>query len=187
MLLFLSKTSKRRLLIDNTVPCSVCSFNLAKTWRKNKLISCPASHCYTHTRIKETDLLPIDVYILDSQVFFLEDIGGRGVRVDHGLCACWETPPTSPRPGLDHKFILIYAKRAFVHWYVREGMDWEGRTWLPLRIIMENCVFESVVSCFCYGSYVLNIKNTVWKKNPKVFVALFDNNNVIIWNKAMPF
>ena len=26
---------------------------------------------------------------------------------------------------LDHKFDLMYAKRAFVHWYVGEGM--EGR------------------------------------------------------------
>ncbi|ELU12992.1 hypothetical protein CAPTEDRAFT_3653 [Capitella teleta] len=24
---------------------------------------------------------------------------------------------------LDHKFDLMYAKRAFVHWYVREGME----------------------------------------------------------------
>ena len=24
---------------------------------------------------------------------------------------------------LDHKFDLIYAKRAFVHWYVGEGME----------------------------------------------------------------
>ena len=23
----------------------------------------------------------------------------------------------------DHKFDLMYAKRAFVHWYVREGME----------------------------------------------------------------
>merc|ERR1712107_551904 len=39
---------------------------------------------------------------------------------------------------LDHKFDLMYAKRAFVHWYVGEGMEREssprpGRTWLPLR------------------------------------------------------
>jgi len=24
---------------------------------------------------------------------------------------------------LDHKFDLMYAKRAFVHWYVSEGME----------------------------------------------------------------
>ena len=27
---------------------------------------------------------------------------------------------------LDHKFDLMYAKRAFVHWYVSEGME-EGQ------------------------------------------------------------
>ena len=26
-------------------------------------------------------------------------------------------------PRLDHKFDLMYAKRAFVHWYVGEGME----------------------------------------------------------------
>ena len=29
------------------------------------------------------------------------------------LCSC----------RLDHKFDLMYAKRAFVHWYVGEGME----------------------------------------------------------------
>merc|ERR1712224_1154395 len=39
---------------------------------------------------------------------------------------------------IDHKFDLMYAKRAFVHWYFGEGME-EGefsearRTWPPSR------------------------------------------------------
>ena len=28
-----------------------------------------------------------------------------------------------PLSRLDHKFDLMYAKRAFVHWYVGEGME----------------------------------------------------------------
>jgi len=42
---------------------------------------------------------------------------------------------------IDHKFDLMYAKRAFVHWYVGEGMEGGGRassprparTWRPSR------------------------------------------------------
>ena len=39
--------------------------------------------------------------------------------------ACCQTPQPSLRRGLvlDHKFDLMYAKRAFVHWYVGEGME----------------------------------------------------------------
>merc|ERR1719240_935934 len=41
---------------------------------------------------------------------------------------------------IDHKFDLIYSKRAFVHWYVGEGMEEgefseAGKTWQPLRRI----------------------------------------------------
>jgi len=35
---------------------------------------------------------------------------------------------------LDHKFDLMYAKRAFVHWYVGEGME-EGE--LIARLLAE--------------------------------------------------
>lgn len=27
------------------------------------------------------------------------------------------------KPSVDHKFDLLYSKRAFVHWYVGEGME----------------------------------------------------------------
>jgi tubulin alpha len=33
------------------------------------------------------------------------------------------TAITSVFARLDHKFDLMYAKRAFVHWYVGEGME----------------------------------------------------------------
>ena len=35
------------------------------------------------------------------------------------LCGCW----SQVFSRLDHKFDLMYAKRAFVHWYVGEGME----------------------------------------------------------------
>merc|ERR1719232_1672176 len=41
------------------------------------------------------------------------------------LSACSLTPPPLLRPGPDltTSFDLMYAKRAFVHWYVGEGME----------------------------------------------------------------
>ena len=53
------------------------------------------------------------------------------------LKVCWETVACAPAAELhdcvhlraqvfsrlDHKFDLMYAKRAFVHWYVGEGME----------------------------------------------------------------
>merc|ERR1719450_836393 len=40
-------------------------------------------------------------------------------------CVCYPTPPPLLRPGPDltTSFDLMYAKRAFVHWYVGEGME----------------------------------------------------------------
>merc|ERR1719222_1074225 len=35
---------------------------------------------------------------------------------------------------IDHKFDLMYAKRAFVHWYVGEGME-EGNSPKPEKIL----------------------------------------------------
>jgi hypothetical protein len=32
-------------------------------------------------------------------------------------------PSSQAWSRLDHKFDLMYAKRAFVHWYVGEGME----------------------------------------------------------------
>ncbi|XP_033991670.1 tubulin alpha-3 chain-like [Trematomus bernacchii] len=39
---------------------------------------------------------------------------------------------------LDHKFDLMYAKRAFVHWYVGEGMEAGNQSWsIPWQIRAE--------------------------------------------------
>ncbi len=39
-----------------------------------------------------------------------------------GICTFWQVT-VSGCLGLDHKFDLMYSKRAFVHWYVGEGME----------------------------------------------------------------
>ncbi|PHT83902.1 hypothetical protein T459_12345 [Capsicum annuum] len=46
-----------------------------------------------------------------ASVFQVDGSGNGGIIVDSGLSR------------IDHKFDLIYAKRAFVHWYVGEGME----------------------------------------------------------------
>ena len=38
-------------------------------------------------------------------------------------CIRWLCIVRNSAPRLDHKFDLMYAKRAFVHWYVGEGME----------------------------------------------------------------
>ena len=41
--------------------------------------------------------------------------GGYLAKVQRAIAEAWAR--------LDHKFDLMYAKRAFVHWYVGEGME----------------------------------------------------------------
>ena len=44
---------------------------------------------------------------------------------------------------IDHKFDLMFAKRAFVHWYVGEGME-EGKYYVPCNVLEDlNPVFAS--------------------------------------------
>lgn len=44
---------------------------------------------------------------------------------------------------IDHKFDLMFAKRAFVHWYVGEGME-EGKYYVTCNVLEDlNPVFAS--------------------------------------------
>ncbi|XP_074989722.1 LOW QUALITY PROTEIN: tubulin alpha-8 chain-like [Calonectris borealis] len=48
---------------------------------------------------------------------------GDLVKVQHAVCVLSNTTAIAEAwTHLDHKFDLMYAKRAFVHWYVEEGM-----------------------------------------------------------------
>ncbi|CAO3597938.1 unnamed protein product [Absidia cylindrospora] len=50
--------------------------------------------------------------------------GGDVAKVQRGNCMLSNTTSiASAWSRLDHKFDLMYAKRAFVHWYVGEGME----------------------------------------------------------------
>ncbi|RWS27225.1 tubulin alpha chain-like protein [Leptotrombidium deliense] len=50
--------------------------------------------------------------------------GGDLARVKRAVCMLSNTTAIAEAwARLDHKFDLMYAKRAFVHWYVGEGME----------------------------------------------------------------
>src|SRR3546814_7826874 len=65
--------------------------------------------------------------------------GGDLARVQRAVCMVANTTAIAEALSrIDHKFDLMYAKRAFVHWYV--GGVWRRvssprlvRTWLPSR------------------------------------------------------
>ena len=50
--------------------------------------------------------------------------GGDCAKVKRAVCMLSNTTAIAEAwSRLDHKFDLMYAKRAFVHWYVGEGME----------------------------------------------------------------
>jgi tubulin alpha len=50
--------------------------------------------------------------------------GADQAKVARAVCMLSNTTAIAEAWGrLDHKFDLMYAKRAFVHWYVGEGME----------------------------------------------------------------
>merc|ERR1712018_1067560 len=50
--------------------------------------------------------------------------GGDLAKVHRAVCCLSNTTAImEARARLDHKFVLMYAKRAFVHWFVGEGME----------------------------------------------------------------
>ncbi|KAI5741755.1 hypothetical protein M8J76_016789 [Diaphorina citri] len=51
-------------------------------------------------------------------------VGGDLAKVQRAVCMLSNTTAIAEAwARLDHKFDLMYAKRAFVHWYVGEGME----------------------------------------------------------------
>merc|ERR1712130_972263 len=70
--------------------------------------------------------LPVDMVAMPGLVDMWLQILGRST-LQRGLLSQRQNPnmqlDTLAWARLDHKFDLMYAKRAFVHWYVGEGME----------------------------------------------------------------
>jgi hypothetical protein len=75
--------------------------------------------------------------------------GGDLAKVQRAVCMLSNTTAIAEAwARLDHKFDLMYAKRAFVHWYVGEGMDgtlyfsqitsWYNSWWLVVDSDLES-------------------------------------------------
>ena len=61
---------------------------------------------------------------LDCTTFLFLFSGGDVAKVPRAVCMISNTTAIAEAwARLDHKFDLMYAKRAFVHWYVGEGME----------------------------------------------------------------
>merc|ERR1712126_182659 len=87
--------------------------------------------------------------------------GGDLAKISRAVCMLSNTTAIAEAwARLDHKFDLMYAKRAFVHWYVGEGMEEEsslkqGKTWLPWRRIMRRLEWtQEMVTVWMTGTSI---------------------------------
>ena len=85
----------------------------------------------------------------DKQFF----AGGDLAPVPRSVCMISNTTAMADAwARLDHKFDLMYAKRAFVHWYVGEGKIGYNFSLIGINIIDYVCTDDYF--CICNSSYI---------------------------------
>ena len=74
-----------------------------------------------------------------AMLFILLCLGGELAPVPRSVCMISNTTAMADAwARLDHKFDLMYAKRAFVHWYVGEGKIYKENT-LIIKYSLQIC------------------------------------------------
>merc|ERR1719394_2323976 len=109
--------------------------------------------------------------------------GGDLAKTPRAVCMLSNTTAIAEAwARLDHKFDLMYAKRAFVHWYVGEGMEGESfqkpeKIWLLLRRIMKKLAW----SPSRVMKLEMNTRNENYEKNKRTkdYIFLIVKNNLI--------
>lgn len=90
----------------------------------SKDVTAAVAKLKTHRTIRFVDWCPtgFKIGISNEPPAYIQD--GDLARVVRSVCVLSNTTAISDAwTRLDHKFDLLYSKRAFVHWYVGEGME----------------------------------------------------------------
>uniref|UniRef100_A0A8C7R8L7 Tubulin/FtsZ 2-layer sandwich domain-containing protein n=1 Tax=Oncorhynchus mykiss TaxID=8022 RepID=A0A8C7R8L7_ONCMY len=105
-------------------PLSVSEITNACFEPANQMVKCDSRHgkYMACCLLYRGDVVPKDVGINYQPPTVVP--GGDLAKVQRAVCMLSNTTAVAQAwARLDHKFDLMYAKRAFVHWYVGEGME----------------------------------------------------------------
>ncbi len=120
----LQLSPRRRLITSRTPSQEVACALLYRGDVVPKDVNAAVSYIKTKRTIQFVDWCPtgFKIGICNEPPSHVPD--GDLARVARSMCMLSNTTAISSAwSRLDHKFDLLYSKRAFVHWYVGEGME----------------------------------------------------------------